>query len=132
MRQIEVYGVCRRPLAYDDINGIVLHSGIKNFLIRAVQAVYLVHKQDIPLAEVCQHCHKIARLLYRRAGRNTHVDAHLVCDDGGKRRLAESRRAVQQDVVKRFAAHFGRVYEHIQVVLRLLLADVFSYCLWAQ
>ena len=94
--------------------------------------MYLVDKQDVALAEIRQHSDEIARLLNRRAGRDAHVNAHLVCNDGGKRRLAESRRAVQQDVVKRFAAHFGRVYEYIKVVLRLLLADVFSYRLWAQ
>ena len=45
--------------------------------------------------------------------------------DARERRLAEARRAVEQNVVERFAALLRRRDEHLEVLLDLLLPDVF-------
>ena len=46
---------------------------------------------------------------------------HFAADDIGQRRLAESRRTVQQHMVERLVAHLGRLDEDRQVVDDLIL-----------
>ena len=92
----------------------------------------LVHKEDVVLTEVGQQGGQVPRLLYGRAGGDAHVDPHLVGDDAAEGGLAQARRAVEQHVVQRFAPHFGRLDEDLQVALGLLLADVLPEGLGAQ
>ena len=51
------------------------------------------------------------------------ADAQLVGDDVGQRRLAQSRRPVEQNVVQRFAARLGRLDGDFEIVFDLVLAD---------
>ena len=127
MRQIEVQGVCRGAFAEDDVNGVVLHRGVQNLLVRAVQAVYLIDKKNVPLVEIGEHGDEITRLFDSGAGGNAHIHAHLVCDNGGKRGFAKPRRAVQQYMVKRLVSHFGRVNENAEIFLGLFLPYIFVY-----
>ena len=60
------------------------------------------------------------------------VHAEFVGDDVRQRRLAEARRAEQQHMVERFAAHFRRADEDFELLARLHLADVFRQPLRAQ
>ena len=87
----------------------------------------LVNKQYIALIKIRKHCDEVARLFYRRARGYAHVYAHLVCYDGRQRSLAESRRAVQQDVVERLVAKARSVNENAEVILSLLLPYIFFY-----
>ena len=47
MRQVQPDRVSRRPLADDDVDGVVLHGGIENFLHGAIQAVNFIHKKNV-------------------------------------------------------------------------------------
>ena len=132
VRQIEADGVRARPLANDDVDGVVLHRGVQDLLHAAVQAVDLVDEQDVPLAQIRQKRRKVARLFNGGAGRDADVHSHFLGNNARERRLAEARRAVQQHVVERFAALFRRRNEDGKVALRLLLPDVFRERLRAQ
>ena len=52
------------------------------------------------------------------------VHAELAGDDRGERRLAEARRAVEEDVIGRLSPRLGRLEEDVEVRLDLALADV--------
>jgi len=86
--------------------------------------VDLVHKQDVPLVEVCQQRRQIAGLFNGRAGGDTDVDPHLLSDDACQGRLAQSRRAVEQNMVQRFLPLPGGLNEDAQILLGLFLTDV--------
>ena len=52
------------------------------------------------------------------------VDPELARHDRREGRLAETGRAVQEDVIRRLSPALGRLQQHRQVGLDLLLADV--------
>ena len=62
VRQVEAYRVGAGPFADDDIDGVVLHGGIKYLLHGAVQAVYLIHEQDVVLLQVRQERGQVTSL----------------------------------------------------------------------
>ena len=74
--------------------------------------------------QVGQQRRQIAGLFDRRARGDAHVYAHLVCDDGGHRRLAKPRRAIEQHVVERLAAQARRVDADLQVLFRFFLTGI--------
>ena len=84
----------------------------------------LVHKQDVVLVEIGEQSRQIPRLLNGGAGGNAHVDSHLVGDDAGQGGLAQTRGAVEQNVVQGLVPHLSRLDEYLQIALGLLLADV--------
>ena len=92
----------------------------------------LVHKQDVPLVEVRQQRRQIAGLFNGRAGGDADVDPHLLSDDARQRRLAQSRRAVEQNVVQRFLPLPGGLNEDAQILLGLFLTDVLRQGLGSQ
>ena len=100
MGQIQTDGVGGGAFADDDINGIVLHGGVQDLLHRAVQAVDLIHKENIILVQVGQQRRQIAGLFDGRAGSDADIDAHLGGDNARQRGLAQARRAVQQHVIQ--------------------------------
>ena len=106
-------GISGRALAQDDVDGKVLHGGVENLLIGAVQPMNLIHKKDIPFVEVCQHSDQIAGLFNGGTGGNAHVDAHLICNDLCHRGLAKSRRTIEQNVIERLIAHAGGVNKNL-------------------
>ena len=84
----------------------------------------LVHKEDVILVEVGEQRRQVPRLLNGGAGGDADVDPHLVGYDAREGGLAQARGAVEQDMVQGLTAHFGRLDEHLQVGLGLLLPDV--------
>jgi len=85
-----------------------------------------VNEKNVALSQVCQDCGKIAWALDDRPRRDFDADAHLGGDDIGQGGFAQTRRAVQEDVVQRFAARFGCVEADAQIFHNLLLADIFG------
>ena len=102
----------------------VLHRGVQDLLHTARQAVNFVDEQHVAGIQVRQQRRQIAGLFNGRAGGNPDIDAQLVRDDGGERRLTQPRRPIQQDVVERFFAQPRRFDEHGQIFLDFGLADV--------
>ena len=115
----------RRSLADYDVKGKIFHGGVQDFLNAAVETVYLVDKQHISLAKICQQRRKIALLFNGGAACNAEVYPKLRGDNAGKRGFAKSRRAVQQYMVEGVAAHFSRVDINFQDFLSLFLPDIF-------
>ena len=84
----------------------------------------LVDKQYVTGRKIRQQCRKVARMRNRGTARNAQGHPHLIGNDPGKRRFAESRRAVQQRMVERFAARFGRFDINLHMLLDRVLTDV--------
>ena len=115
----------RRSLADDNIQGKVLHRRIEHLLHAAVEAVDLINKEYVVLAQISKQSSQIARFFNSRAGGDPDIHIHLVGDDGGKGGLAQSRRAIEQHMVEVLAPHFGSLDIDAQVLLGLVLTDVF-------
>ena len=63
-----------------------------------------IQKKHLPVTQVGEDGREVALDLYGRPGALLVGHAHLVGDDGGQRRLAQPRRAIEQNVVQGFAA----------------------------
>ena len=112
MGQVQPDGVCRGALPQDDVHGEILHGGIEDLLHRAVDAVDLVEKQDVVFLQVREKRHEIPLLFDGRAGGDAHIDAHLVCDDGGQGRLPQARGPVQKHMIQGLITHFRGLDEN--------------------
>ena len=76
-----------------------------------------------PGREARQQRGEVAGVLDRRAARQPQRPAALVRDDHRERRLAEARRAGEQDVVGRALLDARGVEQQLQLAAHLLLAD---------
>jgi hypothetical protein len=85
--------------------------------------VDLVDEQDVALLELGEDGGEVAGPLQRRARRDVQRDTHLGRRDAGQGRLAEPRRAGEEQVVDGLAAPAGRLDDDRQVLLQLALAD---------
>src|SRR6185295_2562641 len=122
-RQLDPDRAGRRPLADHQVERAVLHRRVEHLLDRRSEAVDLVDEQDVAVLEVGEQRREIAGLGDYRARSGAEADAHLARQDPGERGLAESRRAVEQDMVERLAAALRGVDEDAEVLARRLLAD---------
>ncbi len=84
----------------------------------------LVHKENVVLIQIGEQGGQVPRLLDGRSGGDADVHPHLVGDDAAEGGFAQPRGAVEEHVVQGLAAHLGRLDEHLQIALGLLLADV--------
>ena len=91
-------------LADDDVEPEVLERRVEDLLDGAVQPVDLVDEEHVALLERGEDRRDVALALERGAGDGADADAELLADDVGEARLAEARRADEQDVVERLAA----------------------------
>ena len=114
----------RRPAADHDVELEVLHRRIEDLLDVRREAVNLVDEDHFALVERGEHPREIARALDDRARRRSNRRAQLVGDDCCERRLAETRRTIQQDVIERLAPVAGGGNRHLQVLADAVLADV--------
>ena len=92
-----------RTLPDDDVELVVLHRRIEDLFDGRRQPMDLVDEEHLVLLEVGEHRRQVARLLDHRPGGRAHRHAQLVADHVGQRRLAESGRSVEEDVIERFA-----------------------------
>ena len=86
----------------------------------------LVDEEHIARFEIGQDRGQIAGTLDGRTGGDAHVDLHLVRHDVRQAGLAQSRRAVEQDVIQRLAALPGRLNQDAEIFLQALLAGKFG------
>ena len=83
----------------------------------------LVDEQDVALLERRQDRGDVALALERGPGDRAQPDAELLAHDLRERRLAEARRADEQDVVERLAARLRGGEGDLELLLDTLLAD---------
>ena len=121
-RQVDLHRAGRGAFADDEIERVILHRGIEDFLHMRRQAVDLVDEQHVARFEIGEQGRKVAGLGDDGAGGGAEADAHLAAEDLRQRGLAEAGRAGEQDVVERIAAIAGGGDEDFQVGLGRLLA----------
>ena len=81
----------------------------------------LVDKEHIVLVERGEQARQVARLVEHWAAGDLEPHAQLIGDDVAQRRLAQARRAVEQDMIQRLATLTSRLDKHPQVVDDLVL-----------
>ena len=119
-------------LTHDDINAEVLHRQVQHFLGSARETVDLVDEEDVPLLETRQNRGEVAGVLDCRAGRQTQRRPHLRRDDHRERRLTQSGRAGEQNVVRAGRAHARGVKHELQLASHDALTDELRELLGAQ
>ena len=111
-----------RALAEHDVEGEVLHRRVQDLLDDVAEPMDLVDEQHVALAQAGQDRGQVAGPLDGRARGGADLSAHLGGDDVRERRLAQPRRAVQEDVVDRLGAMLGSVDQDRQVLLDPILS----------
>ena len=114
---------CPRAFADDDVDAEVLHRQVEHLLGGPGDAVNLVDEQHVMLDEVGQHRRQVAGAFQRRPGRHPQRRPEFGGDDHRQRRLAQPRRAGQQDVIRCAAAVFGALDDQLQLLAHPRLAD---------
>lgn len=121
--EIEPDGAGAWPLADDDIECEIFHCRIEDLLDHPVQTVDLVDEQDIVRFKIGQNGCQVARPFNCRAGGDLKIDPHLIGDDRRQSGLAQTGRAVKEEVLQMFPAGAGGVKMDLQVFFELGLAD---------
>ena len=91
-----------------------------------------IDEQDVAVLEVGEKSGEIARLGDHWTGRRSEIHAELARHDLRQRRLAEPRRAGEEDMVERLAPRAGRVNEHLEIATDFRLTDELRQGLRAQ
>ena len=120
----------RRALADHDVELEFLQRRIQHLLDDRAEPVDLVDEQHVVGFEVGQDRREIAGAFEHGTRSLAEVDPHLVRDDVGQRRLAESRRPEDQHMVERLAAAPGGLDEDAHLLLDARLADVLVQGFW--
>ena len=121
-RKLERLGV--RAAIDDEIDLKVLHRRIEELFYDAPEPMNLIDEEHVAFFERRKDADEIFGLLERRPARRPKVRAQLARDESCQRRLAEPRRAVEQNVFERLAALLGGVDRDVQVLDDALLPDV--------
>src|SRR6266702_3677898 len=111
-------------LADDQVHAEIFHRGIEHFFDGGLQAVNFVEKENLFLFERGQDRCQVTFALQQRPGAGFDRNVQFVGADLRQRGLAQSRRAVQEDVVQRFAAAARRVDSNLNIFFDALLPDV--------
>ena len=92
----------------------------------------LVNEKHVALVEVGEKRGKISLFFNGRARCHSKVDSHLCGDDARQGGFTQAGRAVEQDMIQRVTAHSGGLDIYLQVLFRLVLADIFLHPTGAQ
>ena len=122
--EIQLDGAGGWSLADHQIDLIILHRRVEDFLYDVIQPVNLVDEQDVALLEIRQQRRQVARPLHHRTGRGLDVDSHLARDDVSERGLAQARRPVEQEMVQDILPSPSGGDRHFEILLDLVLTHV--------
>ncbi len=81
LRQIEPDGARGGTLTDHDVELIILHRRVQDFLDDRAQAVNLIHEQHIARLQVGQDCRQVTGTLEHRAGSLPQIHVQLGGDD---------------------------------------------------
>ena len=79
---------------------------------------------DITFLQTCQDGRQVSGPLDDGAGSNPDIGLHLVGNYISQGGLAQSRKAVQEDMIDRFSAGSGGLDGDLQILLELLLTNI--------
>ena len=113
--QFDLNRAGRGAFVQHDVDFEVLHRRVEILLDDRAQPVDFVDEKHIARIQSREQSRQIARFVQHGTRRDAQLGTHFVGDDVGQRRLAQSRRAVQQYVVERIAAHQRRFDEYAEV-----------------
>ncbi len=91
----------------DDVELEILHRGVKVFLDGFLEAMDFIYEQHVAFFKVGEQAGEVGGFLDSRAARAFDARSHGLGNDVGKRGLAETGRAAEQNVVNGFAAFLG-------------------------
>ncbi len=111
------------PLADDDVDAEVLHRDVEHLLGRPRHPVDLVEEEHLPLVEGTEDGREVPRVLDRRTAGLAQGGAHLGGDDHRQRRLPQTGRTGEEDVVARRLPRLGRVQDQRELLAHDLLPD---------
>ncbi len=97
-----------------------------------IQPVDLVNKQDISRFQACQYGGQVSLSLNDRPGGHLDVGPHLMGNDIGQGCLAQTRKAMEKNMVKCFFPCLGCLDEYLKVFFDKFLADVLGKFSWSQ
>ena len=129
MAQMKRMNPRARPLPDDQVHAKVLHRGIEHLFDGGLQAMNLIEKKNFADLERSENRRQITFPLEHRPSAGLDRHFQLVGDDLRQRGLAQSRRAVQQDMIERLAAAPRCLDGNLDVLLHAPLADVFRQAL---
>ena len=108
-----------------DVNVEILHGRVENLLHCHGHTVDFIDKKDIARLQIIEKGHQVPCFFNNRTAGLLDINPQLIGNDKGHGRLPQTWRAKKQGVVQRFIPQFGRLDEDFQLVLDLVLADVF-------
>src|SRR5262249_27786463 len=123
LTQPEGMNPCGGALADHQIYSIVLHRRIKDLFDRGQQAVNLIEEEDLARVERGEDGGQGYLAVEEGSGTHLDGDAELIGENLRERGLAQPRRAVEQDMVKRLAAAARRFDGNGNVLLHARMAD---------
>ena len=109
--------------AQRDVDAEILHRRIEKFFDRFGEPMNFVDEQNRPFLGVGKIRHQIFGRHQRRPAGDLHRYAKFARNAGGKRRFAQARRAVEQNMPQRFAPLPGGIERNFQPFRHLALAD---------
>src|ERR1700723_2151004 len=118
-------------LADYEVDSKIFHCGIENFFERGLQAMNFVEEKEIAFVERSENAGEIALFLQQRAGAYFDCDAHFVRENLRQRGLAQTWRAIQQDVIESLAASARCFNGDGEIFFYACLANVIVEALWA-
>ncbi len=121
-----------RPLPHHNVQFEIFQRRIQHLFHHAVQAVDLVDEEHVALFEVGEDGGQIARAGNGRPRGRTDGRAQLVGHHRGKGRLAQARRAREQDMVGHIAPALGRLDHNGERFFHLRLTQVVAKALRPQ
>ncbi len=104
----------------------ILHRRIEDLLHDMRQAVDLVDEKDILFVQIRQNRRQITRSFDHRTGGHLDIHPHLPGHDVGQGRLSETGRTIEEHMIEGLLPLFGRLDEDGEILLDLLLTDIFG------
>ncbi len=111
-----------RPLANDEIEFVILHGRIEDFLDRRIETMNFVDEEHIAVFEPGQLGREIARFRDDRPGGRMESGSEFAGDDFCESRLAEPRRPNEEHMIERLLPCFRSLDEDLQIFPRGFLA----------
>jgi len=114
-----------RPWSDHDIDLEVFHRRVEYLLDLRFQSMDLVDEENFSFSQTREKRDDICLFLDRRSTRRLDTRPHLMCDDGGYRRLPESGRSIEEDMLKGILPDLRTLDCDLEMIFHRRLSDIF-------